>query len=201
MSNQNLIELFILGITNTPSQKNSYTIIFGNEQNELKLPIVVGSFEAQSIALVIEGISPSRPLTHDLIMNIFDASNIELKEVRIVKLHEGVFHATLFCHQEGKDFEVDSRSSDAIALALRSECPIYTVQQILDEAGVILDAELTDDSPSSKEKKSDIFEPIFDNDYSKMTLDELKNELDKVIQIEDYDAAVIIRDEIEKRRK
>jgi bifunctional DNase/RNase len=201
MGRGDFIEIFILGITNTPSQKNSYTIIFGNDLNEFKLPIVVGSYEAQSIALVIEGIKPSRPLTHDLIMNVFESIQMELKEIRIHKLDEGVFHATLVGELNGEIVEVDSRSSDAIALALRADCPIYTTKSIIDTVGVILDTDISDDASQPQEKKSDVFDPVVDNDYARLSTEELKIELEKAIQIEDYDTAVIIRDELSKRKK
>ena len=192
------IELNIVGLTSGHSQKNSYTLILGAENGELKLPVVIGSYEAQSIALVIEGLTPQRPLTHDLMFDTFTKYGISLKEVVIDQLKEGVFYAKLITEQNGVEFAVDSRTSDAIALALRAKCSIYTFKNIMDDAGIIYDDEETDlDEPEHiHEEKEKASSP---NSLSGLSLNELNQELDKAIQVEDYDKAAIIRDEINSR--
>lgn len=194
------IQLNILGLTTGHSQRNSYTLILGEEHGELKLPVVIGSYEAQSIALVIEGLTPQRPLTHDLMFDTLFKFGIELKEVVIDQLKEGVFYAKLITEQNGEEFAIDSRTSDAIALALRAKCPIYTFKNIMDDAGVIYDEEESEidqpehiQEPPTKEKFS------ISNAYESMSIEELNAELEKAIQIEDYDKAAIIRDEINSR--
>lgn len=190
------IELNILGLTAGHSQRNSYTLILGEEHGDLKLPVVIGSYEAQSIALVIEGLTPQRPLTHDLMFDTMNKYGIELKEVVIDQLKEGVFYSKLITEQNGIEHAVDSRTSDAIALALRAKCSIYTYKNIMDDAGIIYEEEETElDEPEHIQED----EVRNETSYQSMTLNELNAELDKAIQIEDYDKAAIIRDEINAR--
>lgn len=192
---QDKIQLNIIGLTTGHSQQNSYTLILGEEDGDLKLPVVIGSYEAQSIALVIEGLKPQRPLTHDLMYDMLMKYGIELREVIIHNLSEGVFYAKLVTRQNGVEFEIDSRTSDAIALALRAKCPIYTFKNILNDAGIIYEEEEEEiDAPQhiQEPKNTDV-------SLSSLSLNELNIELDKAIQVEDYDRAAIIRDEINKR--
>ena len=194
------IELNIVGLTSGHSQRNSYTLILGEENGELKLPIVIGSYEAQSIALVIEGLTPQRPLTHDLMFDTFTNYSIELKEVIIDQLKEGVFYAKLVTEQNGEQYVIDSRTSDAIAMALRAKCPIYTYKTIMDNAGIIYDADDEADMDDAERSKQ-TFEPKQKevNSLNSLSLVDLNKELDKAIQIEDYDRAAMLRDEIKKR--
>ncbi|MEJ6787846.1 MAG: bifunctional nuclease domain-containing protein [Bacteroidia bacterium] len=194
------IELNIVGLTSGHSQRNSYTLILGEENGELKLPIVIGSYEAQSIALVIEGLTPQRPLTHDLMFDTFTNYSIELKEVIIDQLKEGVFYAKLVTEQNGEQHVIDSRTSDAIAMALRAKCPIYTYKTIMDNAGIIYDADDEADMDDAERSKQ-TFEPKQKevNSLNSLSLVDLNKELDKAIQIEDYDRAAMLRDEIKKR--
>jgi bifunctional DNase/RNase len=194
------IELNIVGLTSGHSQRNSYTLILGEENGELKLPIVIGSYEAQSIALVIEGLTPQRPLTHDLMFDTFTNYSIELKEVIIDQLKEGVFYAKLVTEQNGEQHVIDSRTSDAIAMALRAKCPIYTYKTIMDNAGIIYDADDEADMDDAERSKQ-TFEPKQKevNNLNSLSLVDLNKELDKAIQIEDYDRAAMLRDEIKKR--
>lgn len=194
------IELNIVGLTSGHSQRNSYTLILGEENGELKLPIVIGSYEAQSIALVIEGLTPQRPLTHDLMFDTFTKYNIELKEVIIDQLKEGVFYAKLVTEQNGEQHIIDSRTSDAIAMSLRAKCPIYTYKNIMDNAGIIYDADDETDMDEAERSKQ-TFEPKQKevNSLNSLSLVDLNKELDKAIQIEDYDRAAMLRDEIKKR--
>ena len=191
------IQLNIVGLTTGHSQRNSYTLILGEVDGDLKLPVVIGSYEAQSIALVIEGLKPQRPLTHDLMYEFFLKYNIELNEVVIDNLVEGVFFAKLVTDQGGVSFDIDSRTSDAIAMALRAGCPIYTYKNILDDAGIVYEREEEEEINAPKHIKD--VKPKAGNDLNSMNIDQLNMELEKAIQIEDYDRAAIIRDEINSR--
>lgn len=195
------IKLEILGLSSGHSQKGTYTLIMGEENGSVKLPIVIGAFEAQAIALVIEGIKPQRPLTHDLFKNVFDEFNLSLKEVRIETLLEGVFYAKLICESENVNCELDARSSDAIALAVRFNCPIYTTKNIMDEAGIILDHQEDDEIPERPEIETILPSSPKKESFDHFDIEELEKMLEDAIQIEDYDKAAVIRDEITKRRK
>ena len=133
------LELEIVALSHSVTQAHSYAVVLGEVNGVRKLPIVIGGFEAQAIAVAMENMNPSRPLTHDLIKSIFDNFDIVLKEVVINNLLDGVFFAKLICLKDRQEFEIDSRSSDAIALAVRFGCPIYTYETILDSAGIILE--------------------------------------------------------------
>ena len=193
------IKLNIIGLTSSHSQRNSYTLILGEENGELKLPIVIGGYEAQSIALVIEGLKPQRPLTHDLISNFFSQFGIILKEVIINKLEEGVFFSTLVTEKDDKIQNIDARTSDAIALALRMKCPIYTYKSILNDAGIQYEENDTE-GEEKEEIIEDINTPVVTNDLNHLSLKELEAELEKAIKIEDYVRAALLRDEIKIRK-
>ena len=190
------IELNIVGLTSGHSQRNSYTLILGQEDGNLKLPVVIGSYEAQSIALIIEGLTPQRPLTHDLMYDAIDKYNILIKEVVIDQLKEGVFYAKIITEQNGVEFAIDSRTSDAVAMSLRAKCPIYTFKSILDDAGIIYYNEDEDDAEHINDIKPKIDSA---NSFNKMSLNELNTELERAIQVEDYDRAAVLRDEINSR--
>lgn len=193
------IKLNIIGLTSSHSQRNSYTLILGEENGELKLPIVIGGYEAQSIALVIEGLKPQRPLTHDLISNFFSQFGIILKEVIINKLEEGVFFSTLVTEKDDKMQNIDARTSDAIALALRMKCPIYTYKSILNDAGIQYEENDTE-GEEKEEIIEDVNTPVVTNDLNQLSLKELEAELEKAIKIEDYVRAALLRDEIKIRK-
>jgi bifunctional DNase/RNase len=194
------VQLNIVGLTTGHSQRNSYTLILGEVDGNLKLPVVIGSYEAQSIALVIEGLKPQRPLTHDLMQDFFDIYDIELKEVLINDLLEGVFFAKLITEKNGEVVEIDSRTSDAIALALRAGCPIYTYKKVMDDAGIVYDQEdESTDVPEKPSQKEEVEIKSSGNPLQQMSIENLKKELEKAIQIEDYDRAAVIRDEINAR--
>lgn len=192
------IKLNIIGLTSSHSQRNSYTLILGEENGELKLPIVIGGYEAQSIALVIEGLKPQRPLTHDLISNFFSQFGIILKEVIINKLEEGVFFSTLVTEKDNKIQNIDARTSDAIALALRMKCPIYTYKSILNDAGIQYEENDTE-GEEKEEINEDVNTPVVTHDLNQLSLKELEAELEKAIKIEDYVRAAMLRDEIKIR--
>ncbi len=193
------IQLNIIGLTAGHSQRNSYTLILGEEKGMLKLPVVIGSYEAQSIALVIEGLSPQRPLTHDLMFETITKFGIEITEVVIDNLKEGVFYAKLITLQNGIEHAIDSRTSDAVAIALRAKCHIYTYKSILNDAGVEYDNQHDElDKPSHiAEESIKSGEP---NSLSSMTVNQLNKELEKAIQVEDYDRAALLRDILNTRK-
>ena len=190
------IELEIVTLSHSISQSHNYAVVLGEMDGTRKLPIVIGSFEAQAIAVAMEKMNPNRPLTHDLFKNALDTFDIEIKEVVINNLLDGIFYARLVCARNGETVEIDSRTSDAIAMAVRANCPIYTFVFILESAGVILeDAEekpVTATSPR-KERSGTSF-----NQYS---LEALNKMLEEVLAEEDYEKAAKIRDEINKRRE
>ena len=192
------IKLNIIGLTSSHSQRNSYTLILGEENGDLKLPVVIGGYEAQSIALVIEGLKPQRPLTHDLMHDFFNQFKITLKEVIINKLEEGVFFSTLVTEKDNTTQNIDARTSDAIALALRVKCPIYTYKSILNDAGIQYEEqEVTNEIEQNNE---DINETGSESNLSQLSLNELEAELEKAIKIEDYVRAALLRDEIKGRK-
>lgn len=194
------IKLEILGLSSGHSQKGTYTLIMGEDTGNIKLPIVIGAFEAQAIALIIEGIKPQRPLTHDLFKNVFDQFQLTLKEVNIETLLEGVFYAKLVCSNEQGECELDARSSDAIALAVRFNCPIYTTKKIMEEAGIVLDQNEDEEIPERPEKDTITPSEPKKETFDHLDIEELEKMLEDAIQVEDYDKAAVIRDEITKRR-
>ncbi len=194
------IKLNISGLS-TGQTSGSYTLILSEDHGKRKLPIVIGSFEAQAIAIEIEKIVPFRPMTHDLFLNFCKAFDIHIHEVVIYNLHEGVFHAKMICEQNGEIREIDARTSDAIALAVRFKCPIYTYKEIMDTAGVIFN----DDDPENEfeeEIGSTPTPPKADpNDVTRLTLEQLNKKLEDAIRVEDYVLAARFRDEINRREK
>jgi len=187
------IRLKIIGLSSGQSN-GSYTLILGEENGRRKLPVVIGSFEAQAIAIEIEKIVPFRPMTHDLFMAFSQNFGIEITEVIIYNLVDGVFHAKLICNYKGEDHEIDARTSDSIALAVRFKCPIYTYEQIMEDAGVILDDE---PEPEYESYDRTTKEPTL----SEMSDEELESKLTEALNIEDYGRAAQIRDEMQKRKK
>ena len=204
-----LVRLNIKGISYSQTQSGAYALILSEENGERKLPIVIGAFEAQSIAIALEkDISPPRPLTHDLFKNFSDRYDIAVKQVIIHKLVDGVFYASLICERDGIEEIIDARTSDAIALALRFSAPIFTYKNILEKAGVILkinpekDGEKTDDSfvfENEIVEKQEEIEAVSDETFKNLSLSDLKDLLKKAVQDEDYEVAAKIRDEISKR--
>jgi len=170
----------------------------GEVDGNRRLPIVIGGFEAQAIAVAMEGMVPSRPLTHDLLKNTLDTFEIEVTEIIINNLVEGVFHARIVCMQHGREYEIDSRTSDAIAMAVRYSCPIYTYDFILDAAGVRIEEPQPGESEEVKEEPK---KRTRRRGYAEYSIDDLTAMLDKVIGEEDYEKAAKIRDEINKRKE
>lgn len=197
------VELEIIAIQQSITQANSYAVVLGEVNGDHRLPIVIGGFEAQAIAVALERMNPSRPLTHDLMKNFMVAFGMELHEVIINDLQEGVFYAKLVCSNERDTIEIDSRTSDAIALAVRFGCPIYTFDHILESAGILLE-ETEETGKKNKQKAESLAEqqaPEENGDLKKMTLEELNILLNEVLENEDYVRAIAIRDEINSRNK
>jgi bifunctional DNase/RNase len=198
-----LIRLNIKGISYSQTQSGAYALILSEENGKRKLPIVIGAFEAQSIAIALEkDIRPPRPLTHDLFKNFSDRFNIIVKQVIIHKLVDGVFYSSLICENNNKEEIIDARTSDAIALALRFSAPIFTYKNILEKAGVKLNIDLENQKSEdliSDEVPNEKSEDFSKNTFNKLSLPELKNLLKKAVDDENYEVAAKIRDEISKR--
>lgn len=191
------IELEIVALSHSITQTHSYAVVLGEINGLRRLPIVIGGFEAQAIAVALERMSPSRPLTHDLMKNFMMAFNVELHEIVINDLQEGIFYSKLVCSSANDTVEIDSRTSDALALAVRFGCPIYTYDTILDQAGILMEGE--DDK---KQKNSPVTtESGGSDDLKSLSLEELDALLAEVLDHEDYIRAIAIRDEIKSRKK
>ena len=197
----NLVQLLINGISYSQTQNGAYALILSELEGERKLPIVIGTNEAQSIAIAIEKeIKPPRPLTHDLFKNFCVRFDIKIKQVIIHKLIDGVFYSSVICERDGIEEVIDSRSSDAIALAIRFEAPIYTYENILEKAGVIIKVEKEIDERSLlKELFSDENSEVVSSELKEKTTKELEELLKIAIQNENYESAAKIRDEISNR--
>ncbi len=195
------IELEIVALSHSITQTHSYAVVLGEVDGLRRLPIVIGGFEAQAIAVALERMQPSRPLTHDLFANFMTTFGIELAEVIIYKLEEGIFFAKLVCRSDDNTVEIDSRTSDALALAVRSGCKIYTYENILDAAGMFLDNpdSSTSSTPISGAEKVPSGAKTFNHDLKNMSLEELHALLQQVLDQEDYVRAITIRDEINSR--
>jgi len=197
----NLVQLLINGISYSQTQNGAYALILSELEGERKLPIVIGTNEAQSIAIAIEKeIKPPRPLTHDLFKNFCVRFDIKIKQVIIHKLVDGVFYSSVICERDGIEEIIDSRSSDAIALAIRFEAPIYTYENILDKAGVVIKLEKEIDERSLlKELFSDENSEVESSELKEKTTKELEELLKIAVQNENYESAAKIRDEISNR--
>ncbi len=206
-----LVRLTIKGISYSQTQNGAYALILNEVDGERKLPIVIGAFEAQSIAIALEKeIKPPRPLTHDLFKNFADRFSIVIKQVIIHKLVDGVFYSSIICERDKIEEIIDARTSDAIALSLRFKAPIFTYKNILDKAGIFLKNPGRPDKNLSKEENQVIdnlflgedkesVSPRSKEDYSKLTQEQLNDMLDKAVAEENYERAALIRDEISKR--
>lgn len=195
------IQLEILGLSYSQKQSGAYALILKESAGKRRLPIIIGGFEAQAIAIEMENMTPSRPLTHDLFKNFSDEFNIEMTEIIVYNLVEGIFFAKLICKDaHGIEREIDARTSDAVALAVRFNCTIYTYEFILSSAGIILDDELASEVESGSEFNLEEIAPVVETDEQK-SLDELNKELEEAIKREDYERASNLRDEINKRSK
>lgn len=201
-----LVRLNIKGISYSQTQNGAYALILSEVEGDRKLPIVIGAFEAQSIAIALEKeIKPPRPLTHDLFKNFADRFDIQIKQVIIHKLVDGVFYSSIICERDGAEEIIDARTSDAISLALRFSAPIFTYKNILEKAGIYLKGSESDSSPEDDVLVDQLVvedpeeESGTTSDYKKLSLSELHSLLEQAVAAEDYEAAANIRDEISKR--
>jgi bifunctional DNase/RNase len=197
------IELEIVALSHSITQTHSYAVVLGEVNGLRRLPIVIGGFEAQAIAVALEKMQPSRPLTHDLMKSFMSAFAVDLHEIIICDLQEGIFYSKLLCSSDKDTVEIDSRTSDALALAVRFGCPIYTYENILESAGILME----DTAATGKKKK---IQPVAKEeselatgkeDLKTMSLEDLTTLLNDVLESEDYVRAIAIRDEINNRRK
>ena len=198
------IKLNVLGISYSQTQTGAYALVLTEENGDRRIPIIIGAFEAQSIAIQLEGLKPPRPLTHDLFLNFALAYKINLLEVNIYKLEEGVFYSKLTCDDGKSRITIDARTSDAIALALRFKCSIYTTEDIISRAGIKLDVEkevkVSQPKKSFLDEVDEKVEPSSD-EFKNMDLKELREVLEDAVKNEQYERASMIRDEINRRYK
>jgi bifunctional DNase/RNase len=191
------IELEIVALSHSITQTHSYAVVLGEINGLRRLPIVIGGFEAQAIAVALEKMQPSRPLTHDLMKNFMHAFGVDLTEIIISDLQEGIFYSKLVCVSENDTVEIDSRTSDALALAVRFGCSIYTYEHILESAGILME-------DTGKKKKGDspikTEHPVSQDDLKNLSMGELNTLLGEVLEQEDYLRAIAIRDEINSRK-
>jgi bifunctional DNase/RNase len=199
------IRLEIVGLSYSQTQTGAYALVLGESGGKRRLPIVIGGFEAQAIAIELEKMTPTRPLTHDLFKSLADSFEIEVTEVIIYNLVEGIFYAKVICSNGINEHEIDARTSDAIAIAVRFNCPIFTYDTILSSSGISLEDNSGDVSES--EKNEEIEEHVnsllseSETEYTSKSTEELKNMLESALENEQYEAASRIRDEINARKK
>ena len=203
-----LVQLTIKGISYSQTQSGAYALVLSELNGKRTLPIIIGAFEAQAITIALEReIKPPRPLTHDLFKTFSEVFEIRLDKAVIHKFLDGVFYSNLVCNSNGEEKTIDARTSDAIALAIRFKAPIYTFEEILEQAGIILqnesisleDDELEMESVLDRELEEDAFDPNTDNTLASFSLQELHDQLNEAIQNEQYELAALLRDEINKR--
>jgi len=191
------VKLEIYAISYSQAQTGAYALILGETEGKKRLPIIIGAFEAQSIAIAIEKMKSSRPLTHDLFVSFSQTFDVTIKEIVIDKYAEGIFFSKLVCVKNNEEYEIDSRTSDAIALAVRFQCPIYTYESIIEAAGVMIENETSEKTP-----KHEVLSPKKEsNEYKQYTIAELTKLLEDAVSEENYEKASEIRDEINKRKK
>ncbi|NLE33807.1 MAG: hypothetical protein GX622_01750 [Bacteroidales bacterium] len=195
----NLIRLKVIGISYSQTQSGAYALILAEESGERRIPIIIGGFEAQAIVIKLENLEPPRPLTHDLFRSFAQACGVTVEQVLINKLREGIFYSEILCTDGEKRFRIDSRTSDAVALALRFECPIFIDPQILNEAGIVMSATSEEEQKKTpepaKEKKQTAA-----SEYGMYSVEELNDLLADAIAREDYEQAAAIRDEMARRK-
>jgi len=200
------VRLEIVGLSYSQTQSGAYALVLGESAGTRRLPIIIGGFEAQAIAIELEKMSPSRPLTHDLFKAFAETFDIKVTEVLIYNLVEGIFYAKLLCNDGTRDVEIDARTSDAIALAVRFNCPIFTHEFILKSAGIVLDDETSTTPPAEAEAetKKQVLEETKKpggEAYKEKSTEELKNMLQTALDDEQYEMASKIRDELNQRKK
>ncbi|GGA92910.1 hypothetical protein SAMN05192573_103155 [Mucilaginibacter gossypii] len=199
-NNMKKIKLDIVGLSYSQTQSGAYALVLGEVSGRRRLPIIIGSFEAQAIAIEIEKMTPSRPLTHDLFKSFAQAYQIEVQEVIIYNLVDGIFYAKLVCSDGKRSVEIDARTSDAIAVAVRFDCPIFTYEFILSTAGIVIEGndfvylENINETPEEKSVSASV------SGYASISTEELKTKLQEALAEESYEKAAKIRDELNKRK-
>ncbi|MCX6334040.1 MAG: bifunctional nuclease family protein [Bacteroidia bacterium] len=191
------VKLKVMGMSYSQTQSGAYALLLIEENGDRRIPIIIGGFEAQAIVIKLENLEPPRPLTHDLFKKFADQFNIAVTEVMIHKLEEGVFFSRLVCNDGKSEYSIDSRTSDAVAIALRFGCPIYILEEILEKAQLTNNPSETEVTISNEPENK--FEP--NGRFETFTDDELYKMIDDAVKTEDYERAASIRDEIEKRKK
>jgi uncharacterized protein len=192
------IELKIVGLSYSQTQSGAYALVLSERNGSRRLPIIIGGFEAQSIAIELEKMKPSRPLTHDLFKTFTESFRIRIVEVVIYNLIEGVFYSKLICDKEGERIEIDARTSDAIAIGIRCGSPVFTYEHILSSAGIQLEDEIAGEQEEEVEKEEENKAGVT-NELTSLGNDELEALLKEAIEAEDYERASEIRDEMKKR--
>jgi len=203
MSSQAKVKLKVLGLSYSQTQSGAYALVLAEERGLRRIPIIVGGFEAQAIAIELEGLKPPRPLTHDLFVNFAHTFNINIVEVDIYRLEEGIFYSKLICEQNGNLINIDARTSDAVALAIRCNCPIYTTTHIIEKTGIVFNAE--GEAVQEREQQNNAEQTTDEKQgagkYDRYSLSELQDLMHKSISNEDYEEASHIRDEIQRREE
>lgn len=195
------IELEIIALSHSVTQSHSFAVVLGEVGGNRRLPIVIGGFEAQAIAVALDNMKPQRPLTHDLMKTLCDTFGIALEYIHITKLEEGVFYSNLVCRNGSEYFEIDSRTSDALALAVRFDCPIYVEEKVLEEAGGEAETdEEADEANETAGELADLTKLTSPASYTEMNVGELQQALQQALDNEDYEGAARIRDELNKRK-
>ncbi|MFO7575170.1 MAG: bifunctional nuclease domain-containing protein [Bacteroidales bacterium] len=192
------VKLKVLGISYSQTQSGAYALVLAEETGERRMPIIIGGFEAQSIVIKLENLNPPRPLTHDLFKSFADSFGITLFEVVIDRFEDGVFYSKLICSDGEKDFSIDSRTSDAVALSLRFNCPIFTTEDIMERAGIIIDQATAEPQPESEENR------VADEggkDYVSLSDEELTKMMEEAVAREDYEKAAAMKSEIDRRKR
>jgi bifunctional DNase/RNase len=200
-NNMKKIKLDIVGLSYSQTQSGAYALVLGEVSGRRRLPIIIGSFEAQAIAIEIEKMTPSRPLTHDLFKSFAQAYQIEVQEIIIYNLVDGIFYSKLICSDGKKTVEIDARTSDAIAVAVRFECPIFTYEFILSTAGIVIEGNdfvYLENINETQEEKS--VGSAVGGGFASLSVDELKTKLQEALAEESYEKAAKIRDELNKRK-
>ncbi len=194
------VKLKVLGISYSQTQSGAYALVLVEEGGERRIPIIIGGFEAQSIVIKLENLNPPRPLTHDLFKSFADSFGITLFEVFIDRLEEGVFYSKLLCSDGEKEFSLDSRTSDAVALSLRFNCPIFTTDDIIERAGIIIN-QSNDSAGPEAEDEEEIYLSGTPSEFNMLTEEELAKMMEEAVSREDYEKAAALKGEIDKRKK
>lgn len=202
-NNMKKIKLDIVGLSYSQTQSGAYALVLGEISGRRRLPIIIGSFEAQAIAIEIEKMTPSRPLTHDLFKSFADAYHIVVQEIIIYNLVDGIFYSKLICSDGKRAVEIDARTSDAIAIAVRFDCPIYTYEFILSSAGIVIEGNdfvYLENINDPAEEKTVVAAAATGGGFASLSTEELKTKLQEALNEEAYEKAAKIRDELNRRK-